>query len=246
MSMPKWSRSTRTVLGCSCGLGRLPALIASTWPAVWRRSRASAIGERALLPVQTNSTVRRGSRWWTGAGQRVGAAVQVQVVVAVAAVEAAAGGGDQATVAQQPQVVGDQVLRMADQCDQLTDPQVAAGEFGQQPPAQRVSGEAYERRGGLTRQAHDPEDTSNRFDRSRLARRWCGASAAEVQVAVALDHFRPPEWQYPSEHPIAEAETGHLGEHALRPAHHPAAVDVVGRPVPRADQAAAIINVTTG
>ena len=40
------------------------------------------------------------------------AAVQVQVVVAVAAVEAAARGGDQPAVAQQPQVVGDQVLRL--------------------------------------------------------------------------------------------------------------------------------------
>ena len=93
--------------GAGRGLGRLPALVTSTWPPVWWRSRASAIGERALLPVHTNSTATAGagpppgSGWWrlgaqrgvqrgAGVGQRVGAAVQVQVVVAVAAVEAAA------------------------------------------------------------------------------------------------------------------------------------------------------------
>ena len=122
------SRSTRTACGCMRGLGWVPALVTATWSAGAWRSRASAIGERALLPVHTNSTaigaaasfgpagaasaqrrVQRGA----GAGQRLRAAVQVQVVVAVPAVEAAARGGDQSAVAQQPQVVGDQVLRLA-------------------------------------------------------------------------------------------------------------------------------------
>src|SRR6266540_2867206 len=71
-------------------------------------------------------------------------------------------------------------------------------------------------------------------------------SAVEVQVAVTLGDCRSPERQCPGEHPEAEAETGHLGEDALRPAHHPAAGDVVGRLVPRADQAAVVIDVTVG
>ena len=86
-----------------------------------------------------------------GVGQRVGAAVQVEVVVGVAAVEGAAGGGDQAAVAEQPQMVGHQALRLADPGHQLADPQVAVGEPGQQLPAQRVSGQADERRGGSVR-----------------------------------------------------------------------------------------------
>ena len=125
------SRSTRTALGWMRGLGRLPALATSTWPPARWRSRASAIGERALLPVQTNSTLRPRAAVSTvgrrggvrseaqrrvqrrpAGGQRVRAALQVQVVVAVAAVEAAAVGGDQPAAAQQPQVVGDQVLRL--------------------------------------------------------------------------------------------------------------------------------------
>ena len=164
-SMPWCSRRTRTASGWRRGLGWLPALVTSTWPPVRWRSRASAIGERALLPVQVNSTrAARGrgavARWGrieaerrvqggTGGGQRVGAALQVQVVVAVAGVEAAAAGGDQPAAAQQPQMVGDQVLRLADQIDQLTNPVVTRGQLGQQPPPQRVGGQPHEGRGGL-------------------------------------------------------------------------------------------------
>jgi hypothetical protein len=96
-----------------------------------------------------------------GAGQGLRAAVKVQPVVAIAAVEAAAGGGDQSTIAQQPQMVGDQVLRLADQRHQLADPVVALGECGQEPPAQRVDGQAHKRRGGLARGRHNQKDTSN-------------------------------------------------------------------------------------
>ncbi len=38
------------------GFGLLPALNASTRPPVRKRNSSSAIAERALLPVQTNST----------------------------------------------------------------------------------------------------------------------------------------------------------------------------------------------
>ena len=145
------------------------------------------MGERALLPVQTNSTpdadgalqvnwrcgryrllVQRRMQGGAGMGQRVCAALEVQVVVAVAAVEAAATGGDQPTVTQQPQVVGDQVLRLTDPRHQFTDPVVAVGELGQQPPPQRVGGQAQERRGRLARRGHDRQNTSNRFDRISL------------------------------------------------------------------------------
>ena len=62
-SIPR-RRITRTALGCS-GLGRLPALAASTAPPDLCTASASAICERALLPVHRNSTrtaVERGSR----------------------------------------------------------------------------------------------------------------------------------------------------------------------------------------
>ena len=62
-----------------------------------------------------------------GLGQRIGAARQVEVVIAVAAVEAATSGTDQPTVAQQPQVVGDEVLRLTDPLDQFADTQIAVG-----------------------------------------------------------------------------------------------------------------------
>ena len=70
-----------------------------------RRPPGPRVGRGGGSPGQQRRMQRR-----AGVGQRVGAAVQVQVVVAVAAVEAAAGGGDEPAVAQQPQVVGDQVL----------------------------------------------------------------------------------------------------------------------------------------
>lgn len=66
-----------------------------------------------------------------GTDQQVGAMVQIEVVVAVAAVEAAACGGNQPAVAEQPQMVGDQILRLAHQTHQLTDPVIAGGQFGQ-------------------------------------------------------------------------------------------------------------------
>jgi hypothetical protein len=80
-------------------------------------------------------------------GQRFRAAVQVEVVVAVAAVEGAAGGVDQPRVPQQPEVVRDQVLRLVDPARQLADALVAVGERAQQLPPQRVCAQPQEHRG---------------------------------------------------------------------------------------------------
>ena len=91
----------------------------------------------------------------TGVGERVGALLQVQVVVAVAGVEAAAAGGDQPAAAEQPQMVGDQVLWLADPFDQLTNPVVTRSQFGQQLPPQRVGGQLRERRGYGIRGPHE-------------------------------------------------------------------------------------------
>ena len=60
MSTPR-SAITRTAFGCS-GLGWLPALRASTVPADRCSTRASAIWERALLPVHRNSSRGRARR----------------------------------------------------------------------------------------------------------------------------------------------------------------------------------------
>jgi hypothetical protein len=68
-SMPR-SRITCTTLGCS-GLGWLPALAALTAPPDSCSASASAICERALLPVYKNSTragVEAGSRAERGSG----------------------------------------------------------------------------------------------------------------------------------------------------------------------------------
>ena len=161
----------------------------------WSRSRGRRCGGAAVLRRSVSgrccrctrtarrcvgtAAVRPGDRWCgdpaqrrvqrgAAVGQRIRAAVQVQVVVAVAAVEAAARGGDQPAVAQQPQVVGDQVLRLVDPCHQLADPVVAVGEFGQQLPAQRVGGQPDERRWGGDVPAGDmtSDATSSAIDAS--------------------------------------------------------------------------------
>jgi hypothetical protein len=92
-----------------------------------------------------------------GLRQRDAAPVQVEVVVAVASVVAAAGGGDQSAVSQLTQVVGEQVLRLVEQRHQIADPKVALGECREQLPAQWVGGQPDERRRGegLTGGSHD-------------------------------------------------------------------------------------------
>src|SRR6266516_121081 len=76
MSRPR-SRITRSALGCML-FGLLPALNASTVPSESCWSSASAICERALLPVQRKSTRGgRGRRRATFAGgRRRGSAVR--------------------------------------------------------------------------------------------------------------------------------------------------------------------------
>ena len=75
--------------------------------------------------------------------------------------------------------------------------------------------------------------------RSRVCSR---RSAADVELAVALGHRRPPQRQHPREHEVSEVQAGHLGEDPLRSPDHPAGPDVVGRVVPGAHQAAVFIN----
>ena len=97
-----------------------------------------------------------------GVGEELAAAGEIEDVVAVAPVGGAAVAADEAAVAQAAQVVGDEVLRPARELAQLADPAVALGQLAQQPPAERVAGEAEElRRCG--RGARDPrsDDTSN-------------------------------------------------------------------------------------
>src|SRR5258707_10478840 len=70
-------------------------------------------------------------------------------------------------------------------------------------------------------------------------------SATDVEIAVALGHRRPPQWQHPGEHAVPEVQAGHPGEDPLRSPDHPAGPDVVGRVVPGAHQAAVRIDAPT-
>ncbi len=67
-------------------------------------------------------------------------------------------------------------------------------------------------------------------------------SAADVELAVALGHWRPPQGQHPREQAVTEVQAGHPGEDPLRPADHPAGPDIVGRAVPGAHQAAVLVD----
>ncbi len=99
-----------------------------------------------------------------GVGEELAAAGEIEHVVAVAPVGGAAVAADETAVAQAAQVVGDQVLRAARELAQLADPAVALRQLAQQPPAERVAGEAEElRRCGRGATAH-ADDTSNGID----------------------------------------------------------------------------------
>ena len=149
---------TRTAFGCS-GFGWLPALRASTVPADRCSTRASAICERALLPVHRNSSralARLGatSAGWRrrerepgmqrapGVAEEVPAAKQIGPVVDVATVSRAAAGADDAGVSELRQVVRDQVRRLPDQLHELADTAIAATELANQLPAQRIAEQA--------------------------------------------------------------------------------------------------------
>ena len=71
-------------------------------------------------------------------------------------------------------------------------------------------------------------------------------STAEVEAVVAYGHGRSSKGYDPCEQTESEPESGHLCEDPLRPTNHAATSDVVGRLVPRADQAAVLIDVAAG
>ena len=77
-----------------------------------------------------------------GADEQLTAARQLEHVISVTAVGVAAARRDHSAVAQLAQVVGDQALALPGQLAELADTPIAARQFGQQPPAQRVAGEA--------------------------------------------------------------------------------------------------------
>ena len=76
-----------------------------------------------------------------GADEQLTAARQLEHVVGVTAVGEAAARRDHSAVAQLAQVVGDQALALPGQLAQLADTPIAARQFAQQPPAQRVARE---------------------------------------------------------------------------------------------------------
>lgn len=77
--------------------------------------------------------------------QRQGAAVQVEAVVRVAPVEAAAPRGHQAARAKLAEMVGDQALRLAGRRHQLTDPPVTRSQLPHQPPPHRIGQQPHHR-----------------------------------------------------------------------------------------------------
>ncbi len=71
---------------------------------------------------------------------------ELEHVIGVAAVGEAASGGDQSSIAQPAQVVGDQALPVTGELAQLAHAPIAARQLAQEPPAQRVPGQAEELR----------------------------------------------------------------------------------------------------
>ncbi len=85
-----------------------------------------------------------------GPGEQLTAAREVNAVVGVAAVEGAAAHRHEAAGAEAAEVVGDEILRLAEHVRELADLAVAAGELAEELPAERVSGELEEGgRGGV-------------------------------------------------------------------------------------------------
>ena len=73
-----------------------------------------------------------------GIDEQVAVALEVEAVVAVAAVERAAARPDELASAQSAQVVGDEGLRLVDQARQLADAAVAGGQLAQELPTERM------------------------------------------------------------------------------------------------------------
>src|SRR6266436_2215090 len=91
----------------------------------------------------------------------------------------------------------------------------------------------------------DPAQPQRRRRSPSTHFRDSNGSATDVELAVALGHGRPPEWQHPREHAVTEVQAGHLSEDPLWSPDHPAGPDVVGRAVPGANQAAVLIDTAT-
>ena len=179
-SMPR-ARRTRTALGCS-GLGMMPALTACTASVDRCSARASAICERALLPVHRNSTratararaARLGApgdrpKAGCSAGRRstaVAAARQVEDVVGVAAVGQRCGASRPARRRAADAGGRRPGLRRRRERAQLAHAPIAARRLAQQPPAQRVPGQPQEAGRGtvLAARSQGREDTSRAID----------------------------------------------------------------------------------
>src|SRR5215469_1809476 len=82
----------------------------------------------------------------SGFRQQLAEPLEVECVVAVACVEGTASRGDELRRPELAQVVGDERLRLADRRRQLAHAAVAQRELAEEPPAERMAGEAKEHR----------------------------------------------------------------------------------------------------
>ena len=115
--------------------------------------------------------------------QGIAAGVEVDGVVAVAAICRAAVRGHESAFPEQTQVVRHQALRLVDQRHELPHRPIALHELAQQPPPQRVRGQPYEGWRGATPRIGDgrrhPLDSTEvrQSDQSRLMQFPHGRSA---------------------------------------------------------------------
>ena len=151
-------------LGMAAGAGRAHRAVGEVFGQRLGHLRARAVAgaqeQHARLCRAAASVCAHGGRqpWMqrrTGGDEQLTAARQLEDVVGVAAVGEAAAGRHQFAVAQLTQVVGDQALALAGQLAQLADTPIAARQFAQEPPAQRMAGELEKpRRRGCLGSAH--------------------------------------------------------------------------------------------
>jgi hypothetical protein len=88
-----------------------------------------------------------------GTAEQVATEDQIGAVVDVSTIGRAAPSVDEPRVAQLAEVVGDQVLRLADPLHEFADAPVATAELGQQLPSQRLADQSQDR-GWLGRMPH--------------------------------------------------------------------------------------------
>lgn len=65
-------------------------------------------------------------------------AIEIQAVVDISSIGGAAAFGNESLVSKSPEVIGDKVVRLADQGDELLHPAVTAGQSFKELPAQLV------------------------------------------------------------------------------------------------------------